>query len=106
LSSCARSCMATIRLPNDFKEFLQLLNNRGVEYLVVGGYAVGFYGYPRATGDIDVWIAPHSENVQRLMRALRQFGFPIAEQPPEAFLNGGQFLRLGVPPLRIEILTE
>ena len=51
--------MATIRFPPDFKEFLQLLNSHQIEYLLIGGYAVGYHGYPRSTGDIDVWIAMH-----------------------------------------------
>ena len=46
--------MATIQLPADFKEFLQLLNAHNVEYLLIGGYAVGYYGYPRATVDMDI----------------------------------------------------
>ena len=56
--------MATIHLPPDFKEFLQFLNNHAVEYLVVGGYAVGFHGYPRATGDMDVWVAFNPANLR------------------------------------------
>ena len=56
--------MATIQLPPDFKEFLQLLNTRSVEYLVIGGYAVAYYGYPRATGDMDVWIAFNPINIR------------------------------------------
>ncbi len=51
--------MATIRLPPDFKDFLQLLNSHQVEYLLIGGYAVGYHGYPRATGDMNIWIAIH-----------------------------------------------
>ena len=54
-----------IQLPQDFKEFLRLLNLKNVEYLVVGGYAVGLYGYPRATGDMDVWIAVNETNARQ-----------------------------------------
>ena len=50
-----------IELPDDFKEFLKLLNEHGVEYLLIGGYAVGYYGYPRATNDLDIWIAVHDD---------------------------------------------
>jgi hypothetical protein len=57
--------MDTIQLPRDFKEFLSLLNSKGVEYLIVGGYAVGFHGTPRTTGDIDIWIAANPINVWR-----------------------------------------
>lgn len=97
--------MATIHLPPDFKEFLQLLNKHRVEYLIVGGYAVGYYGYPRATGDMDIWIAFHPDNLRSLVATLREFGFAVAE-PAEGFLREGQFVGLGNQPLRIEILTS
>lgn len=96
--------MATIHLPPDFKEFLQLLNAHGVEYLIIGGYAVGYHGYPRATGDMDVWIAFHPQNLRQLAAALGEFGFNVRE-PVEAFLQEGQFIGIGSKPLRIEILT-
>ena len=64
-----------IELPLDFKEFLSLLNDKGVEYLLISGYAVGYHGYPRATNDIDVWIAIKPENAVRVVIALREFGF-------------------------------
>jgi len=60
--------MATTRLPIDFKEFLQLLNAHKVEYLLVGGYAVGFHGYPRATVDMDVWVARDPQNAKKLVK--------------------------------------
>ena len=72
--------------------------------MVVGGYAVGYYGYPRATGDLDIWIAFNPPNVRALAEVLRQFGFSIAE-PAEAFLAEGQFMGIGNQPLRIEVLT-
>ena len=62
--------MATILLPSDFKEFLQLLNEHQVEYLLIGGYAVGYHGYPRTTGDMDVWVAMHEQNAHRIVAAL------------------------------------
>jgi hypothetical protein len=97
--------MATIHLPPDFREFLQLLNNHDVEYLVVGGYAVGYYGYPRATGDMDIWVAFHPDNLRSLVEVFRQFGFAIPE-PAEAFLAEGQFVGIGNKPLRLEVLTS
>ena len=57
--------MATIQLPLDFKEFLRLLNSYQVEYLLIGGYAVGYHGYPRATGDMDLWVAVHTGGITR-----------------------------------------
>jgi len=66
LSSCGKSFMATSLLPADFKEFLKLLNSRQVEYLLIGGYAVGYHGYPRATADIDIWIATNPPNAHKV----------------------------------------
>ena len=61
-------------LPLDFKELLNLLNSHKVVYLLIGGYAVGYHGYPRATQNIDLWIAVHPDNAQRLT-APRHFNF-------------------------------
>mgnify|MGYP003501368860 FL=1 len=69
--------MDTPLLTDDFKEFLRLLNANRVEYLLVGGYAVGLHGYPRATIDIDLWVRATSGNADRVMRALRTFGFDL-----------------------------
>lgn len=98
--------MATVNLPPDFKEFLKLLKEHQVEYLLVDGYAVAYHGYPRATADMDVWIAIHPRNAQRLVTALKTFGFNIAELSSELFLKEGQIIRMGVPPVRIEIMTS
>jgi len=97
--------MATIQIPPDFKEFLQLLNSHQVEYLLIGGYAVGYYGYPRATGDMDVWIAINPENAEKLVTVLKEFGFDVPNLSPELFLEKGKITRMGVPPMRLEILT-
>lgn len=93
------------RLPPDFKEFLQLLNSKEVEYLLIGGYAVGYYGYPRATGDIDVWVAIERGNAEKVVAALQEFGFSLPELSAELFLQEDRIIRIGVPPLRIEVLT-
>lgn len=95
-----------IRLPNDFKDFLRLLNSNEVEYLVVGGYAVSYYGYPRSTGDMDVWVAVHPENIQRLIKVLSEFGFNKENLSSDLFLKKDQIIRMGMPPIRIEILTS
>jgi predicted nucleotidyltransferase len=95
--------MAMIQLPPDFKEFLRLLNSNEVEYLIIGGYAVNYYGFPRATGDLDIWVAIHKENAQRLERVLREFGF--AQADASTFLEPRKVIRMGVPPVRVEILT-
>lgn len=97
--------MATIHLPRDFKEFLRLLNAHKVEYLLIGGYAVNYHGYPRATADMDIWIAIHPTNADRVVAALKEFGFDLPDLSPELFLSQWQIVRLGVPPVRIEIST-
>jgi hypothetical protein len=98
--------MATINLPPDFKEFLQLLSAHQVEYLLIGGYAVAYHGYPRATADMDIWIALHPQNAEKVVAALKAFGFDLPELSPALFLKEGQIIRMGVPPLRIEIATS
>ena len=98
--------MVMIHLPQDFKELLQLLNSKRIEYLVVGGYAVALYGYPRATGGIDIWIAISKDNAQKTVEALKEFGFDVPELKEELFQEKGKNIRMGEPPIRIEILTS
>ena len=93
-------------LNRDFKEFIKSLNDRGVRYLVVGGYAVAFHGYPRYTGDMDVWVEPTEENAQRLIEALEDFGFASLGLKKEDFLEPDQIVQLGYPPCRIDIFTS
>jgi hypothetical protein len=95
--------MATIHLPPDFKEFLQLLNAHQVEYLLIGGYAVGYHGYPRATADMDIWIAMHPKNAEKVVVVLKEFGFDVPALSTELFLKANQIIRMGIPPVRIEI---
>ena len=98
--------MATIRLPTDFKEFLGLLNSEQIEYLLVGGHAVGYYGYPRSTGDMDVWIAANSKNAAAIVRVLENFGFAAGSISADLFLTPNKVVRIGNPPLRINLLTS
>jgi predicted nucleotidyltransferase len=95
-----------IRLPNDFKEFLQLLNDHHVEYLLVGGYAVGYHGYPRATVDLDIWVAVTPRNARQLVEVFREFGFDVKELKEDLFLQENKIIRIGEPPLRIEVMTS
>ncbi len=94
-----------IELPLDFKEFLKLLNEKAVKYLLIGGYAVGYHGYPRATNDMDVWVAIHPDNAGRIVQALKEFGFDQPELTPELFLKKNKIIRMGHPPMRLEIST-
>jgi hypothetical protein len=82
-----------------------LLNANAVEYLLIGGYAVAYYGYPRATADMDVWVAMSPMNAQKTARALLEFGFDVPELSPQLFLLPDKVIRMGVPPVRIEVLT-
>jgi len=95
-----------IEFPRDFKEFLQLLNLKKIEYLVVGGYAVGYHGYPRATGDMDIWIAINEQNAMKMVEAMKEFGFDPPELQKELFLKEQKVIRMGVPPMRLEIFTS
>lgn len=97
--------MATIQLPPDFKEFLQLLNEFEVRYLLIGGYAVGYHGYPRATIDMDIWIEIQPQNAEKIVRVLKKFGFDSPDLEPELFLAQDKIVRMGTPPLRLELLT-
>jgi hypothetical protein len=92
-------------LPEDFREFLRLLSEVEAEYLLVGGYAVGYHGYPRTTADMDVWVAVSPDNASRLVEACVRFGMQDPILTPELFLQHGKIIRMGVPPMRIEIHT-
>ncbi len=88
--------MEKLPLPPDFKDFLQLLNSEKVEYLLVGGYAVGYCGYPRATGDLDVWVAVSEMNAAKVVDVLQRFGFSAATVRPEMFNTSDQVFRTAI----------
>ena len=94
-----------IVLPPDFKEFLNLLKGKSIQYLLIGGYAVGYHGYPRATNDMDIWIAIVPKTAEQMVLALREFGFDTPELSKELFLRENSIVRMGIAPMRIEILT-
>jgi hypothetical protein len=98
--------MATIHLPQDFKEFLRLLNENQVEYLLIGGYAVGYFGYPRATSDMDIWVAINPSNADKIVTVLKEFGFNPPDLSKDLFMKEWQLIRFGIPPVRIEISTS
>lgn len=97
--------MANPSLPADFSEFLRLLNAHTVRYLVIGGYAVGVHGHPRATADIDIWVPMDRQTATDIVTVLREFGFDTPQLTADLFLKPDQVVRLGTPPLRIELLT-
>lgn len=94
-----------IHLPPEFLEFLKLLNRNEVKYLLIGGYAVAYYGFVRATGDMDIFVECSNDNAEKLARACHDFGLGSAVSS-ETFLEPGSILRFGVPPMRLEILNE
>jgi len=96
--------MATTRLPHHFSDLLKLLNARGVEYLVIGGWAVVVHGYHRLTADFDVWIATSPENAQKVQAVLQEF-IGIAPTIPQ-IRSLRKFLRMGREPYRIEVLKH
>jgi len=93
-------------LANDYKEFLRLLRAHGVEYLLIGGWAVGYHGYPRATYDLDLWIATSPANANRVVKAVSEFGFSGPELSTDLFLKEDQIVRMGIEPVRIEVMTS
>ena len=89
----------------NFEEFVRLLNEFKVRYLIVGAYAVGFHAEPRNTGDLDIWIEPVEENADKMMNVLQAFGMEGLTITVEDFLSPEVVIQLGVPPVRIDILT-
>ncbi|MBI1784264.1 hypothetical protein HYR69_03895 [Candidatus Sumerlaeota bacterium] len=96
----------TIPIHPVFKEFLKSLNSSGVEYLVIGGYAVSYHGYPRPTGNFDVWVRLSKFNAAKLVQAFRSFGFDVPDLKDDLFLAEENIVRMGVPPTRIEVITS
>ena len=90
----------------DFRELLALFNARHVEYLIVGGYALAFHGAPRFTGDLDIFVHPDAANAHRILTALEAFGFAAVGLTPSDFERPDQVVQLGVPPVRIALITS
>jgi hypothetical protein len=93
-------------LNRDFREFLTLLNLNNVQYLVVGGYAVAFHGYPRYTKDLDLWISTDIENAKGMLKVLNDFGFSSLKITEDDFIKMNRIIQLGYPPNRIDIITS
>ncbi|HVR35136.1 MAG TPA: hypothetical protein VMS21_04725 [Methylomirabilota bacterium] len=95
-----------MKLDRNLREFVALLNSTKVRYLLVGGHAVAFHGYPRFTGDIDFFVERSPENAARLVTVIRGFGFGHLNLQETDFLQPGVVIQLGRPPNRIDILTS
>jgi hypothetical protein len=89
----------------DFSEFFQLLNANNVHYLIIGGYAVAYHGYPRYTKDIDVWIWMNLDNAEKVVKTLREFGFESLGLKTDDFLETDTVIQLGYAPNRIDLIT-
>jgi hypothetical protein len=92
-------------LAPDFDEFIGSLTAHGVEFVVVGAYALAFHGAPRFTGDLDLLVRPTLENATRLLTAIEAFGFPVPELIPEVLMDRRRMLQMGVPPVQIHVMT-
>jgi predicted nucleotidyltransferase len=91
-------------LSQDLKEFIELLNDHDVRYLVIGGVAVAFHGYPRYTKDLDIWLEINPENAARVIQVLRAFGFESLGLDADDFLEEDTVIQLGYPPNRIDLI--
>jgi predicted nucleotidyltransferase len=94
-----------VRLHQDYREFIKLLNESGVEYLVIGAFALAFHGLPRFTGDIDFWVNSSIENSKKVYNCIKDFGFPMGKITETDFNSDDLIFQIGYPPVRIDILT-
>ncbi len=93
------------QLPDDFRDFLKLLISNKAKFLLIGGYAVNCHGYPRSTGDIDIWIESSKENAKKVLKCIEEFGFTNTGLEVDTLIEKDKVFRMGHPPLRIEVLT-
>jgi hypothetical protein len=93
-------------LNEDYLEMLRILSRNEVRHLIVGAYALAAHGYPRATGDIDIWVAPTSDNSRKLYRALTEFQAPLDDIDHDTFTEENIIFQIGVAPRRIDIITS
>ncbi len=95
-----------MEVQSDFRDLFALFNAREVEYLIVGAYALAFHGAPRYTGDMDILVKPGSSNAKRILAVLKDFGFGSVGLKPEDFQIPDKVIQLGVPPVRVDLLTS
>ena len=95
-----------MKLDKDFNEFVELFVANGVRFLIVGGYALAAHGYPRATDDFDAWVWANSENAEKIVECLAEFGFGSLNLTTDDFTTLDRVVQLGYPPYRIDIITS
>ena len=95
-----------MEIQQDFRGLLALFNEHKVEHMIIGAYALAFHGAPRYTGYIDVLVEPETSNAQRIMVALDEFGFGSVGLEVEDFDVPDKVIQLGVPPVRVDIVTS
>jgi hypothetical protein len=95
-----------MKLSKDLREFVELLNSRKIKYLLVGGHAVAFHGFPRFTGDVDFFVDPSPENAALVASAVSDFGFSELGLTEADFRGPETIVQLGRAPNRIDILTS
>jgi hypothetical protein len=98
--------MASPVMNPDFADLLRAFSDAKVRFLVVGAYALAIHSRPRATGDLDIWVEPTPENARRVIQALRAFGAPLERVEQRDFEQPGVVFQIGVPPRRIDLLTD
>ncbi len=92
-------------LNQDFRDMLSCLKGAGVDFIIVGAYALAAHGFPRATGDIDIWVRNSPDNADKIMTALAEFGAPLASLSEQDFTAPDMVVQIGVQPCRIDIMT-
>ena len=93
-------------MDSNYLDMLRCLNRAGVDYIMVGGWAVNLHGYVRATIDLDIWILADQENARKVYAALGEFGAPLGEVKPEDFAQDGTIFQIGVAPCRIDVINK
>lgn len=97
--------MEAMQFAGELREFLKSLVSAEAEFMLIGGYAVAFHGFPRNTGDLDIWVRPTAANAERVEAATVAFGIPMTEGGRRALRDPNGMIRMGYPPMRIELLT-
>lgn len=95
-----------IKIHQDFREFIELLNKNEVDYLIVGAFALAFHGHPRYTGDIDFWVRNDLLNAKKIFKCINEFGFPVDKLDEKDFTSDDLIFQMGYPPVRIDVITS